>query len=299
MKRTHKIVLGFFGLMMVAAMTVFAATIPIPEAQATTSFTDTITITVVGTKVIVDIANPESGATLYHHDQTINVNYQNTTSITLTGTYKNADGTEIPITIGTLPTTGDAGAVPFSVNLNNYGYGQYTITAEGNGTDGTPASDFVTFKYVPMDMHIPDPNPTDEVPIDLEYDFDNVCSVDINVYLGNVLVAPPSPVHVEAPTTHVVIPLDNFESGKYTIEAVPYDCPSDPDDEPQPLPFGPTTEINVDKDEDIPVPDTGGQFFGMNISKTDYLLTAIIVFFAFAALALMIVIKGRKNNKRR
>lgn len=300
MKRTHKIVLGFFGLMMVAAMTVFAATIPIPEAQATTSFTDTITVTVVGTRVMVDIVNPENGVTLFHHDQELRIDYQNTNSITLTGVYKDANNVEHSFTIDTVPTTGDtAGTVPVPLNLNNYGYGQYTITAVGDGTDGTPATDFITFKYVPLDINIPDPNPTDEVPIDLEYDFDNVCSVDINVYLGNVLIAPPSPIHVEAPTTHVVIPLDKLESGQYTIVATPYDCPSDPDDEPKPLPFGPTTDFNVDKDEDIPVPDTGGQFFGMNISKTDYLLTAIIVFFAFGLLSLWIVIKGRRSNKRR
>lgn len=305
MRKTHKKILGFLSLGLVAAMTVFAATLPTPGAKATsTSITDTITVTVLGGIPTVTIEDPDDGAIYYTPTQAVNIDYQRTASIKIVGTYTDANNVTTSFDLGNFPTYEVADTLSTTINFNNYGYGKYVLTAigvDGSGVDAV--EDIVSFKYVPLTVDVPDPTPgNDEMPVVLHYDVDNVCAVDINVYLGNVLIAPPSPIHVDAPTTHITISLEQLQSGHYTIESIPYDCPdpSDPSDTPQPLePYAQTDTFDYEKDEDIPVPDTGGLFMGLNVSKTDYLVTAIIVFFAFAFLALGIVIKGRKNNKRR
>lgn len=301
MRKTHKRLLGFLSLGLVAAMTIFAATLPIPGAKATTStsqMTDTITVTVVGRQLAIEIKNPKDGEVFVNPSQTASVEQTHATTVTITGVHRNADGVETSFNIGTYPQTDEHSIITTSLDLSIHGYGTYIITAEG--TDGTiTEEDIHSFTYVPITADVDDDDKDDdEVYVDLDYQVGDVCSADVNVYLGDQLMVPPSPIHVEAPTTRVKIPVDGFETGKYTVKTTAYDCPN-PGEDPEPLPFPYIDTFDYEKDEDIPVPDTGGFFMGMNISKTDYLVTAIIVFFAFAALALWIVIKGRKNNKRR
>ncbi len=293
MRKTHKKILGFLSLGLVVAMTIFAATLPIPGAKATSTFTDTITVRVKGYSVNVQITNPGDGAVLVYPDQDVSVNHEHTDNVTITGKYVDENGVETALDFGTHPTTNDDPVV-VNVDLDNWGYGEYTIIATGEDPDGLTNTHIIKFKYVPIVAPVTEDPQTGDPSVDLEYDVDNVCSADINVYLGTKLIAPPSPIHVEAPTTHVTIPVEPLETGHYTIVTTAYDCSPDP----QPLPFPYTDEFDYTED-DTPVPNTGSFFMGMNISKSDYLITAIIMFFAFAIVALWIIAKGRKNNKRR
>ena len=58
MKKTHKKILGLFGLVLVVAVTVFAAFLPAPKTQAvdTTTVTDTISVRVVGSTPVVNLS---------------------------------------------------------------------------------------------------------------------------------------------------------------------------------------------------------------------------------------------------
>lgn len=300
MRKTHKRILGFLSLGLVAAMTIFAATLPIPGAKAATtaSVTDVIRVTVVGSQVKIDIVDPsESGYVYAHPLRSISVDQDNAISVTIRGVYTDEDGNDHPFNIGSYNPTEVHDINTITINLNDYGYGTYTITAEGEDAAGTTDEDVTTFNYVPTKADVDDSDEDGDVYVDLDYEVGVVCSADVNIFLGGNKVTPPSPIHVEAPTTRVQIPVDDLETGDYTVITTAYDCPA-PGEDPEPLPFPYTDSFHHDK-EDIPVPDTGGLFMGLNISKTDYLLTAIIVFFAFAILALFIVLKGKKNNKRR
>lgn len=298
MRKTHKKILGFLSLGLVAAMTVFAATLPVPGAKATTSVTDTVTVTVIGRTISVEIKDPDNGSILVQPDQQLSIESEHAKRVDITGLYTDPDGVEHPFNIGSYVPTDTHDVNTRTINLGTYGYGTYTITATGVDADDVPDSDVITFTYIPITGDVDDDGDDDEIIINLDYAIGNVCSADVNIYLNSAPVTPPSPIHVDAPTTSIKIPVADFETGDYTVKTTAYDCPA-PGEDPKPLPFPYEDTFHHDKDEDIPVPDTGGFFMGMNISKTDYLVTAIIVFFAFAALALWIVIKGRKNNKRR
>ena len=59
----------------------------------------------------------------------------------------------------------------------------------------------------------------------------------------------------------------------------------------------PDTDGEGDKDKsDVDVPDTGGLFAGLNISKSDYLITGLAIFFLTGITGLFFII--RKKNKR-
>ena len=300
MRKTHKKILGFLSLGLVAAMTIFAATLPIPGAKAATStVTDVIRVTVIGSQVKVDIVEPQDNDVVFTSStQDVTVESQHAKTVTVTGVYTDENGADTPLNIFTYNPANVSDTKTETLDLNTYGFGTYTITAVAEDESGITDEDIKTFTYIPAKADIDDSDEDGEIYVDLDYEDGVVCSADINVFLGGKLVAPPSPIHVTAPTRRVKIPVDNFATGDYTVVTTAYDCPPGPDEDPNPLPF-PYTDTFHFEQEDIPVPDTGGLFMGLNISKTDYLLTAIIVFFAFATLALFIVIKGRKTNKRR
>lgn len=293
MKKTHKRVLGCFSLVVVAAMTVFAATLPMPGASATTTFTDTITVEVISTSPDVNIRNFDSGKITTETPQEIEIQYSNVDTVTVTVKYVDEDGHETETVIKTYNPDGEPGNDTISYDLP--GFGDYTIILHGEDEQGVSDEDTVTFRYVPIITDTEEDDTTGDIITTLEYQADVVCSADINVYLDNKLIAPPSPIHVSAPTKTVKIPLDDLESGSYKIITTAYDCPA-PGEDPKPLPFPYEDGFDYEK---TPVPDTGSFFAGLNIAKTDYLITGLIIFFAFGLLALYIVMKEKKTGKRR
>ena len=315
MRKTHKKILGFLSLVIVAAMTVFAATLPTPGAKATTStsVTDVVRVTVIGRQIKVEIVDPKGGEIFINPNQQLSVEQEHSTHIDLSGVYTDPDGNKHPFAIGSYDPTDVHDINTRSFNLDDYGYGDFSITAVGLDEDGMPSPEYtVEFSYRPIISNIDESDPDGDVYVDLDYYADNVCSADIDVFIGDKKITPPSPIHVDAPETRVKIPTEGLESADYKVITTAYDCPL-PGNDPEALPYpyadsfkyekkddgGDDEGGDEDEDEDIPVPDTGGNFMGLNISKADYMITAIIMFFAFAGLALAIVAKGRRNNKRR
>ena len=79
-------------------------------------------------------------------------------------------------------------------------------------------------------------------------------------------------------------------TGNYTVEITAYNAEGE-------LLYGKPYYTSVYY-EAIPVPDTGGMFVGLNISKTDYLITGLIIFSVTAVLGFVFVAKGRGNKNR-
>ena len=89
MKKANKKIFGLFGLVLVVAMTVFAAFLPSPRTSAASSVTDTVIITVVNESQppTASILNPDSGDKFLTPDQEIEVNYANIKNYQLTIKY--------------------------------------------------------------------------------------------------------------------------------------------------------------------------------------------------------------------
>ncbi len=90
MKKTHKKIVGFLGLLTVVAITAVAILMPAPQTQATTtSVTDTITVRVVNNVPNVDILGINNGEVIVTPDQSFTAQWQNVK--TLTASLKHTD----------------------------------------------------------------------------------------------------------------------------------------------------------------------------------------------------------------
>ena len=92
MKKTQKKVLGLLGLVLVVAITVIAAVLPGPEASATASVTDTISVRVVGSVPNVTILGIDNGEIITSPNQTFTVEYENSNIVTVTLKHIDLDG---------------------------------------------------------------------------------------------------------------------------------------------------------------------------------------------------------------
>lgn len=301
MKRTHKRILGFFGLTLVAITTVFAASLPTPEANAVTTLTDTISVRVVGAVPDVNLISPEPGSEMVSPSQTIAFDYENVETVTITLKYTDVDGNEYEYILQTYDTDYEAGSITYNLDLSeaNYGYGEYVVTISGDGFDGVKDEDSLSFSYYPVVAESREDEDTGLIYVDLEYEGDDgtgtgeVAKIEINVYDedGN-LVTPLSPITVTPPETSVEIPFSDYDlpSGTYKIEVVAYD------DEDNELYRAYTLYIVY---EAIPVPDTGALFKNLNIAQADYLITGLIAFFAFGLFGIFFIAKKQKKSSRR
>lgn len=198
----------------------------------------------------------------------------------------------------------NASAKSIDIDVNSYGYGKYVVTARGIGYGGEPAEDYVTFYYLPLTAEVTEDENTKNYTLDLNYNpyegteesTGDVANIVINVYDadGN-LVKELSPMQVTPPTTSVILPFGDYglPSGTYKIVISTYDKDGNELYEPY--------VITIDYEaKSIPVPDTGGMLGNLNISKTDYLITGLIIFSLVGISgAIFIAKRGKATNRRR
>ena len=302
MKKTEKRVLGLLGLILVAITTIFAAFLPGPEASATdsgTSVTDTIQVRVVGNSPAVEIVGVTDGEKVVFPDLSFTFDYADVEYVSVFIDYVDDQGNKVTYTlledffadyaIGTYDP-------PLEVDLlaDGYGYGEYTIRVEGEGFS-TPTSDMIHFSFYPVTGEIDEDESSGLTYLDLNYDTSNkkIDTIKINVYdeSGN-LVSSISPITVKAPGTRVELPFveNNLPTGNYKIEITAYDSAGK-------LLYGKPYTLYYYY-EAIPVPDTGKVFGGLNISKTDYIITGLLIFFSAAGLGILFIIKGKRQRAR-
>jgi len=201
----------------------------------------------------------------------------------------------------------DTSAIDIDIDTSDYGYGRYDITASGESTDGIPVSDSVTFYYLPAYAELEKDTSENRYYLNLFYSADDgsedpqgeVASMEIRVYDKNGNEVAFSPMAVSPPTTRVELPFEAYglEEGSYKIEVYAYNRDGNQIYIPYVfyVDFTPTP---------IPVPDTGGLFQNTNISKTDYLVTGLIIFGIVAVAGVVCIMrsdrrKSKTGNRRR
>lgn len=303
MKKTKKRVLGLLGLVLVIITTIFAAFLPGPEASAEggiTSVTDTISVRVVGS--VPDILNvkPINGSVFIYPDQDLSFDYENVEYLTITIRYTDKDDVEhiIPLLEKDDPESfvdyiPGSYSTPLDLLAEDYGYGEYRVEIVGIGFNDVKDFETVEFALYPV---VGEANEADDgkVYLDLQYDTENenINTIGINIYdengnLVNVL----SPITVNTPDMRVELPFaeNNLPTGNYRIEITAYNAEGEALYKPY---------ITYYYYEMIPVPNTGALFSNLNISRTDYLVTGLIIFFLAAILGIVFIVKGRSNKSR-
>ena len=279
MKKTQKKIFGFLGLVLVVAMTFLAASLPSSETSALSTMTDTLTVRVVSSSADVNLTSPESGMVTTDARQTFKFNYSNVDTVNLLLTKTDLDGTTHTFTLITSDAGYATGDKTYEINLQDagYGYGEYVVRLQGEGSGGLADEDSVAFSYYPVVAEATEDEDTGETVLDLDYEaYDpsnpggtgKVAEIEINVYDedGN-LVKELSPIKVTPPETNVTIPFNDYDlpNGTYTIKTTAYDKDGNEL-------YKAYINHVIQKREDVPVPNTGGLFGALNISKTDYLI---------------------------
>lgn len=206
--------------------------------------------------------------------------------------------------------TGAASAKTIDIDASEYGYGKYIVSVKGVGYDGVYDEDSVLFYYLPVYAEEEVDSVTGKHYVNMEYAVDNgeteegeeltgeVARIIINVYdKDGKLVEALSPIEVLPPVTKVEIPFAAKElpSGTYTISVSAYGIDGGELYKPYVL----TTEYKAAEVPDAGAPDTGGLFQNLNISKEDYLVSGLIIFFVLGIVAFGIVARNKKTDSRR
>ncbi len=314
MKKTRKNLLGICGLLVVAVTTVYAACLPTPSASAASSVTDTVTVRVVGPAPDVDISGIESGTTVTESEQNLNIAYDTTSNLVVILKHEDKNGVVHEYTLVDQNYDYESGNYPLPLDLQDYGYGKYTITARATGTsDGVYDEDIITFEYIPVTGEVGQNPETGNTYVDLDYEPDNggdedngkPARIEINVYDKDGNKVNPEPIYVDAPTDRVRLPLEEWgiPDGDYDVEITAYG--RDGDELYKKYLTGFTYDDSIvipdtdgdEESEEAAVPDTGGLLGNLNISKADYLITGLIVFAITGIGGVLFITKKDKKAK--
>ena len=286
MKKTQKTIFGFLGLLTVVAMTVIAAVIPSPGASAN-SMTDTINVRVVGSVTNVKFKKPSENTITTNDVISFAFDYENASSarLALSYTNKNGDTVSLPDYESYPDLDYGAGTENGSFNIPAHGlsYGKYVLSLYAKGAEGTEVFyDSVSVEYIPVIAEAEQNEDDGLVDLDLSDFTDEVEKVDI--YVDGELIAT-----VDKKDFDETVKLDFGErtSGEYKIEVIAKDADNKT--------LYKAYEINVHY-EGLEAPNTGFFFQGLNISKEDYLITGLIIFFVFGVVAFGIVARGSKRK---
>lgn len=348
MKKTQKNFFGLLGLALVAASTIFAATLPSPGASAADSLTDTIQVRVVGSTPYINIINPANGSMFVSPLHDIEFEYENVESISADLTHTNMYGDT-----QTYPNVYDIfpdympGSDIFTPNLDDsdYGYGKFVVNFKGvnnavppekeepeeqprlflmaapkkapaepaNTNAGAYAEDSVYFEYIPAILTATQKEIDEDPTLHIEYyeggslaaiqlvvpngdgknDIEFLIKIKDNKFdlydaEGNYISSAPT-------DQDLTLPFSDYGvlAGNYTLKATPQNAAG----ETLYLPYNFNLVYEI-----LPTPitpDTGALFQKLNISRTDYLLTGLIVFFSVAILGLIFTVKNHNKSRRK
>lgn len=296
MSRVHKKILGFFGLAFVIGTTVFAAGLPpVQDATATSGSSDIgVSVTVLTDSMAASIVSPVDGSTLYDgNDTKAVIDYHNTDVVYV---YLQGPNDDAPFLVGTYtPVPGqDHGQFEMDLPLNDYG--DYILTVKGeDGQGGAVDLDVTKFSYHAITgkdggngtIHV-DLGPAVCRLQFVVYEQGDTAKTNplINYMAENVTNLPGYPSFVD-----IAIPGFAELSGdkQYTVVVSAYDCSGGTD---------PMETIQIVANGVFNPPKTGSfSVFGLTISRTDYIVTGLITFFAVGIFALFLL--RRKNQQKR
>lgn len=231
MNKTKKRIFGLLGLAIIAAITVFAAFLPAPSASAVGG-TTVLRVRVLGG--IPDVTITDGPTSVVEHS-TIPI----VTTSDQSFTYINEQVGHIVVTLHYLDTGGglgtdeviaeydtpyDPGSRTINLNLDDYGYGSFIITVNGDGTHGAD-EDSIAFVYVPISIDAKqleiDCNPV----ANYVYDANVTDHAILKVYTNdNQLIPALSNIPVTNGNFASTLPFreNDLEKGYYWVEIVTY-----------------------------------------------------------------------------
>ena len=231
MTKTHKKILGFAGLSLVAAVTTVAAVLPTPGAFAANTYTDKVQVRVVPAESDIQV-NPADGGEINTSNYEFDVDYNGISDIKAVLVNKDADGNVIfgPVEIWHIDAGLDPGSKHFSINLDDYGkYGNFTITITGVGRGGVPVEKNTTVRYVKKseqkeeggDIDVDPESGNTEVDIPVDVPTSEVETISVNIYdsEGNIVKT----ITISDPSEAENLDLSDLPNGTYTMEVVSRD----------------------------------------------------------------------------
>ncbi|MBR3252535.1 hypothetical protein IKF84_00455 [Candidatus Saccharibacteria bacterium] len=232
MKKTHKKILGFAGLGLVAAVTTFAATVQVPGASAVTAVSDKIQVRVLTEEPELSVTPTiPSGSETTSPFYGFTVIYNNLTNITATLVNRGDDGTVKYSGVIWNEAVSGPGEKSEELNLGNFGgFGNFTITFSGTSTEGVPIEKIITVTYKaepepgPEPEPTPTPTPTPDTPVvDPDVPKEETKKVVVNIYEeGNPV--PVKTVTVDDPSDVENIDLSDLPDGTYRAEIITKDA---------------------------------------------------------------------------
>lgn len=322
MKHRKKQLLGIFGLLAVAAMTAIASLIPAGSAAAIDGPETTIQVQVVvgepddpnnpgggpsSNIPMIDIQTPADGSTITSDTVNVSARYRNVKDVKYYLRYTDKDGHEQTIEVASFETDGASGTNEFQLDLTPYksalGDVDFQLIAKATSENGVSYEDVVRFSYRGVYVEMSGETAKNDDPIvDVSFNKD-VAKITMQVYDkdGNPvfvnangeeepLVFDASDLDYDKLYKQVILPMEKYgaKPGDYQLMTLAYNA------------AGEMISMNLTnfryRPDWIKNPNTGSVFADTNISRTDYLLTGLIIFGAVAGFAGFLVLR-KKNNR--
>lgn len=307
MKKHAKILA--LGAASALSMGIFAVTspvmaediLPLDYDNARTSADVTIKIVVEGEVPTINIAKPLDGEVIFGKTFPVSVSYTDSTYLDYELTYVAKDGSRTTYNLprDIVSTDGaKTGNRSFNVNVENYGgkFGDYILSAKATGS-GT-AVDSVQFKVMSFDFYVKGIEEETNNPIVTIPENPDVYKALFQVFdeEGNPIFDEPVEVVLERGSdTDATLPLAKYgvPLGHYRIVATPYDEDSN------------IIDMNVERPVDYApveapeVPNTGGFFGALNLSRQDMISTGLTLLVICGIFGIFFIVKRNKNEKRR
>ncbi|MCR5832545.1 MAG: hypothetical protein K6G36_01195 [Candidatus Saccharibacteria bacterium] len=234
MKKIHRRVFGLLGLAIVVALTVFAAIMPTPNASAADG-------TILRVRVIGDVPNvtitdgptsvvPSAPTPIVTTpDQSFTYINEKVDHVVVTLHYEDPDGHTSDYTLDDYYINYVADGKTIDLNLDNYGYGTYTVTVSGDGQYGYD-EDTISFIYVPVRIDAEQPAIDEDPVADYFYDASKTDHAVLNVYTDDgtlISTLANIPVTIGNFTSTLPFEANGMEEGWYKVEIVTYDDHND------------------------------------------------------------------------
>lgn len=319
MRNTTKKLLGLVGLALVVLLTIVAYLIPTEGVYADTFLgRDTITVKVIGqaeyASVVINDPTTEESST--SPEVPVTFTYLNATGVDFVLKYEDEHGNPVEIPVYSFtpdpadldPDHGYAsgtGVLPLNLRDLGLNYGIYTLEAKADSVIGNPPEDSIEIIYVPVILNQTGANEETNDPIvDLDHD-EGIKTIEIMPVDkdGNPLLDEPFVVELTpdgdgnypSGVTSVTLPFtsNGLETGDYTLKVTAYNA----DDEEL---YSPHDTYPAEYTQPLApdVPNTGAFASGLNIAKSDYLITALLVF-GIASVAALRITHRKKTNYRK
>lgn len=307
MKKHAKI--AALGAISALSMGIFAVAQPVMAESSSlidlsnpqTSADVTVQLTVVGEAPAVTINKPYDGEGFIGKKVPVSVTYEHATQITYKLIHINEDNTRTEYDFPTKSVSdyGPAnGTDTFTIDIANYGdeYGDYILEATVDGAGSS--TDSVSFHLIAFDFIVKGAEEKTNNPIITILESPGVYSSDIQAFDkdGNAIFD--EPLHVTLTpngTTDVTLPFAKYglPEGDYLVVATPYDEGGNIID------LNRERTVHYKPAEAPEVPDTGGFFGSINLSRQDMVSTGLALLFLAGFFGILIIAKRNKDSKRR